>query len=127
MRLPLVGLVVLLAAAGTANADKRTQDLVPPLERELAGCGVQTAGLAKVAAGAAALAQTVEPPEREEIEKDAELLAKGHAVVKEYCDEVAALIAFLKDNAAAPYKSVEKDLDARDTKIRGLRKEARKQ
>jgi hypothetical protein len=123
----LVGLVVLLAAVAPARADKRTQDLVPQLERELAGCGVQAAGLAKVAAGAAGLAKTVEATERDEIEKDAAALASGHALVKGYCDEVAALIAFLKDHAATAYKTVEKELDARDNKLRGLRKEARKQ
>lgn len=123
----LVGVIVLLAAAAPARADKRTNDLIPQLQRELAGCGVQAAGLAKVAAGAAALAKSAEAAERDELDKDAAALASGHALVKGYCDEVASLIAFLKEHAATPYKTVEKELDTRDNKLRGLRKDARKQ
>jgi len=46
--------------------------------------------------------------------------------VKKYCAEVTGLVDFLKANAAAPYKSVERELDTRDNSVRKLRKESKK-
>ncbi|HWU87513.1 MAG TPA: hypothetical protein VN253_09575 [Kofleriaceae bacterium] len=115
-----------LALAGTAHADKKLQELKPDFAREVAGCQVQTNGIAKVLAGATELAKTAEPDERAELERDVEQLTRGLALEKEYCDEVAAMIAFIDANAAAPYRSVERELDARYTKIVKLRAATKK-
>jgi hypothetical protein len=90
------------------------------------GCAVQTSGLAKVATGAAALVKTAEAGEREELERDAERLGKAAAQVKEYCDAVGEMVTFLQANADTPYRKVERDIDARDNKVRKMRTDAKK-
>jgi len=125
MRLAWI-LVFALAPAGTAHADKKLLDFKPDFVREVAGCQVQTNGITKVLAGATELVKTVEPGERAELERDVEQLAKSLALEKEYCDEVAAMIAFIDANAAAPYRSVERELDTRYTKIVKLRAASKK-
>ena len=120
-------LFVILAAAGSARADKKLQDLTPNFERESAGCQVQSNGLARIVTGVAALVKTTtEIAEREELERDAEKVTKGHEQIKEYCDEVTALVTFLRDNANTAYKDVERELDTRDNKVRKLRVSAKK-
>jgi hypothetical protein len=117
---------ITLALAGTAHADKKLVDFKPDFVREVAGCQVQVNGITKVLAGATELVKTVEPGERAELERDVEQLAKGLALEKAYCDEVAAMIAFIDANAAAPYRSVERELDTRYTKIVKLRAASKK-
>lgn len=118
--------LVLLAAAGTAHADKKLLDFKPEFVREVTGCQVQVSGITKVHAGAAELLKTAEAAERAELERDVEQLAKGLAVEKEYCDEVAAMIAFIDANATTPYKTVELELDTRYKKIVRLRAASKK-
>jgi hypothetical protein len=118
--------LVLIALAGTAHADRKLQGFKPAYVREVTGCQVQVSGLAKVLAGATELAKTGETAERAELEHDVDQLAKGHALVKEHCDEVASMIAFIDANAAAPYRSIERELDARYKKIVQLRAASRK-
>jgi len=115
-----------IALAGTAHADKKLQGFKPDFVHEAAGCQVQTSGIAKVLAGATELAKTVEAAERAELEHDVDQLTGGLALEKAYCDEVAAMVAFLDANAAATYRSVERELDARYTKIVKLRAASKK-
>jgi hypothetical protein len=117
--------LVMIALVSTAHADKKLQAWKADFVRELAGCQVQTRGLAKVLAGATELARTAEPVDRTEREHDVEQLTHGLAIEKEYCDEVAAVIAFLEANPAALYRSIERELDARYTRIVKLRAAAK--
>jgi hypothetical protein len=118
--------LLLLALAGTALADQKLQSFKPDFVRELTGCKVQVNGLTTVLTGATELVKTIEAAERPELERDIEQLTKGLAVEKEYCDEVAAMIAFIDANAAAPYRSIAPELDARYNKIVKLRAASKK-
>lgn len=118
--------LVMIALAGTAHADKKLQGFKADFVHEAAGCQVQVNGLARVLAGATELARTAEPAERAERDHDVEQLTQGLAIEKAYCDEVAAVIVFLDANAAAPYRAVERELDARYTRIVKLRAAAKK-
>ena len=126
MRLPWLVLVVWLAPAGAARADQKLVSFKPDFVREVKGCQVQVSGIAMVLAGATELARTAEPAERAGFERDVEQVTKGHAVVKEYCDEVAGMIAFIDANASAPYRAVAPELDARYKKIVKLRVDSKK-
>ncbi len=126
MRRAWLVMIVTVSLAGTAHADRKLQSFKPDFVREAAGCQVQASGLTKVLAGATELAKSGEPAERAELARDGELLAAGLAVVKEHCDEVAAMIAFIDANATAPYRSVASELDARYKKIVKLRAASKK-
>lgn len=117
---------LLVVLAGTAAADKRITDMTPGFEREAQTCAVQVSGLEKVQTGSQTLAPTLSPEDKAALDKDLETLAGGLAGVKAYCAEVTDLVTFLKASSAASYKSVEKQLDERDNKVRKLRKEAKK-
>ncbi len=116
---------IVLATAGTARADQKLQSFKPEFVREATGCQVQVNGLTRVLAGATELAKAAEAAERAELERDAAQLTAGLAVVKEHCDEVAAMIAFIDANASAPYRSVALELDGRYKKIVKLRAAAK--
>jgi hypothetical protein len=124
MRIVIV--VVLLALAANAHADKKIQEFIPALEREHGACTSQVAGMLKVSNGATALAKVADATEKAELEKAAAALAKGHAAVADYCNELGALVTYLKDNADAAYKTVEREIDARHTKVGTLRREAKR-
>jgi hypothetical protein len=115
-----------LALAGTAHADQKLVSFKPDFVREVAGCQVQTNGLTRVLDGATELGKTVEADERTELAADIDQLTKGLALVKEYCEEVAGMIAFIDAHAAAPYRAVERELDARYNKIVKLRASSKK-
>lgn len=115
-----------LVLAGSAHADKKIQDLKPDFVHEAAGCQVQASGLTKVLAGATELARTAVPAETAELAADIDQLTQGLARVKEHCDEVAAMVAFLDASAAASYRSVERELDTRYNKIVKLRAASKK-
>jgi hypothetical protein len=117
--------LVLLALAGPAHADQKLVGFKPEFVREAAGCQVQARGLTRVQGGAAELAKAAEAAERAELERDLEQLTSGLAAVQAHCDEVAAVIAFIDANASAPYRSVERELDARYKKIVKLRAAAK--
>jgi hypothetical protein len=51
----------------------------------------------------------------QEAARDAAALAAGAAQYKQYCDDVAGFVAYLKDKAGVPYKTVERELDERAT------------
>ncbi|MEO8705379.1 MAG: hypothetical protein ABI867_35375 [Kofleriaceae bacterium] len=117
--------ILLMLVCQTAWADPKIQSFIPGLERELAGCVGQVSGNDKVAARAAAYVKT-DAPDKADAEKDAAALAAGAALYKQYCDEVAGFVAYLKDQAKVPYKSVEREIDTRDNKLRQLRRDAKK-
>lgn len=121
MRLALL----LLCVAATAHADKRITDMTPGFEREAQTCTTQVSGLEKVQAGGAAIAPTLSPEDKAQLDKDLATLADGLAGVKTYCAEVTGLVDFLKANATASYKSVEGELDKRDNSVRKLRKQSK--
>jgi hypothetical protein len=122
----LAWLLTIAALGGTAHADKKIQDLKPDFVHEVAGCQVQASGITKVLAGATELAKTAEPAETAELEADVDQLTQGLARVKEHCDEVAAMVAFLDASAAASYRSVEREIDTRYNKIVKLRAASKK-
>lgn len=120
-------LLLLCLASAVAHADKKIQDLTPGYDREHTACVSQAAGMHKIANGTAALAKTAPEAERPELEKAAAALAKGTVAFDDYCTELGGLVAFLKDQAAAAYKAVEREIDTRATKVSRLRREAKKQ
>ncbi len=115
-----------LLIAGPAAADKKIQQMTPGFEREAQTCATQISGLVKVQTGSATLVPTLSPEDKSTLDKDLETLAAGLAGVKAYCAEVRALVDLLEANAAAPYKSIEKELDTRDNKVRKLRRDSKK-
>lgn len=120
-------LLVVCLGSVTAHADKKIQDLTPGYQREHTACVSQAAGMQKIANGTAALAKTAPEPERPELAKAAAALAAGTVAFDAYCTELGGLVTFLEAQAAAAYKSVERELDARATKVSKLRREAKKQ
>jgi hypothetical protein len=122
----LAVMFVVTLGAGTAAADKKIQQMTPGFDREAQTCATQVSGLEKVQTGSSTLAPTLSPEDKAALDKDLETLAAGLTGVKTYCAEVTGLVEFLKANAAAPYKSVEKELDTRDNKVRKLRKDSKK-
>ena len=114
--------LLLILVASTAYADKKTQQMVPGFEREAATCAVQISGLKKVQTGSATLGPSLSPEDKTALDADLATLATGLAGVEAYCTEVTDLVTFLKASATASYKSVEKELDTRDNKVRKLRK-----
>ena len=119
-------LLVTIALVGTAHADKKLQGYKSDFTKEVGGCQVQTRGISRVLTGATELLKTVAADGRAELERDVDELTSGLAQVKEYCDEVAGAIAFLDANAGATYRSVERELDARYSKIVKLRAASKK-
>ncbi len=120
-------MLLVVLAAGPAHADKRIQGLIPGYQREATACSRQSAGMQKVATGVATLARAAEDREKVELEKAAEVLAKGGAAVAEYCSEVGALVSYLKEHADDAYKTVEREIDGRASKTSRLRREAKRQ
>ncbi len=118
--------LALLLVASTAAADKKLQQMTPGFEREAQSCKIQVSGLEKVQTQTATLVPSLSPEDKAALDKDLEVLANGLVTVKAYCTEVTELAAFLKTNAAAAYRSVEAQLDARDNKVRKLRKDSKK-
>lgn len=122
--LVLVGLLVV--TAGSARADKKIVEMTPLYRKEAAGCQVEARGLAKIASGVSALLPTLEDPaEKARVAEDAAAVAAGLAQLEAYCGEVSAMVSFLEAHAKASYRSVEKELDARDNQIRKGRREAK--
>lgn len=121
----VLALAVLLAAT-TAAADKKIQQMTPGFEREAKTCATQISGLEKVQSGSTALGPSLSPEDKTALDADLVTLASGLAVVKAYCAEVTGLVEMLQANAAAPYRSVERELDTRDNKVRKLRRDSKK-
>lgn len=119
-------IAVLLAATVTAHADKKIQGMTPGFSKELSGCQVEVRGLSRMVEGATNLLATLAGTERDELEKDLAALTAASTTMTSYCTEVEGMVKFLEANAAAAYKSVEKEIDTRDNAVRKLRKGAKK-
>lgn len=118
--------LVLIALAGTAHADQKLLSFKPDFVREEKGCQVQVNGLTAVVTGGTELAKAAGDGERADLERDVEQVSKGLALVKEHCDEVAGVIAFIDANASAQYRAIQRELDERYKKIVKLRAAAKK-
>ena len=114
--------LLLVLVASAAHADKKIQAMTPGFQREAQTCTTQVSGLKKVQTGAGALAATLSPEDKAQLDKDLEALKTGLAGVEAYCAAVTELVAFLEASKSASYKSVEKELDTRDNNVRKLRK-----
>ena len=120
-------IVLAIAVLGaTAYADKKIQGMTPGFVKEAASCQIEVRGLARVIAGSAELAATLSGAERTQLDADLVAVRAANTNVVAYCTAVEDLAKFLQDNAAATYKSVEKDIDTRDNTVRKLRKDAKK-
>lgn len=117
-------MVLGLLVADAALADKKLADTAARFSRELAACEMQEGGLATVLAKTRTLV-TTNPPDKPELDKDIERLAQGHALVEAYCTDVRAMVAFLDEHAEAAYKTVQKELAARDAAVRKTRREGK--
>ncbi len=123
MRRPLA--FALLLVASTAAADNKLQQMTPGFAREAQSCAVQVSGLEKVQTGSAKLAPTLTADDKAALELDLRTLSSGLVTVRAYCTEVTELVAFLQANAGAAYRSFERELDARDNKLRKLRRDSK--
>jgi hypothetical protein len=121
-----VAVLFILLTASTVAADKKLQELLPNYQREHGACTTQAGGMQKVATGVAALAKQASEADRPELEKAAAALAKGSMAFTEYCGELGGLIGYLQANADAVYKSVEREIDTRASKVSKLRREAKR-
>jgi hypothetical protein len=117
---------VLAVGVGTAHADKQLDDLRTMYKKEAAGCTRSRDGLVKVVDGATELAKSIAEAEKADLDKDLATLTKGLETVKAYCAELDAVNGVLEANPTAKYKTLEKDLDERDNKIRKLRAASKK-
>lgn len=118
-------LVVVALLATNAWADKKIVDMTPGYKREADACAMQEGGLGLMVTRTRSFVAT-NPPDKAELEKDVERLAKGHQIVVAYCAEVTAFVKFLEDNASAAYKTVQKELGTRSNAVRKARTEAKK-
>lgn len=109
---------------GTAHADQKIVSMTPLFVKESTACEVQASGLAKLATGATTLAAA--HAEDAQLQADATRLAAGLEQMRTYCAEVAAMVTLLRDNAKTAYRAIEKEIDARDNKIRKQRREAKR-
>ena len=123
MRVFIVAIVI--ASSAAVWADKKIVDMTPGYKREHEACAMQEGGLALMVTRTRSFVAT-NPPDKAELEKDLERLAKGHAVVVAYCAEVTALVKLLEDSANVAYKKVQKDIGTRSNAIRKARNEAKK-
>jgi hypothetical protein len=112
---------VVLASPRLARADAKTQALIPGYDKEANACDVRAAGLEKVGAGAAELVSPPSPPD-DDLQADLVKLAAAHDTVVSYCDALAAMLQLLRADPSASYRSLEKQIDDSDNKIRALRK-----
>ncbi len=122
----VVPCLAVLLAASSAAADKKIQGMTPGFVKELSACQVEVRGLARMVSGTTNLVATLQGSERDAINADLAVLTAASATVTSYCTEVEGMVTFLKSNASAAYKSVEKDIDTRDNAVRKLRREAKK-
>jgi len=111
MRWMVIFAMVVLSAR--AYADPRIGQLITGYEKEAAACKIHADGIAKVLDGAKDLPDA---------SADVDALAKTAAVNQDYCSALAAVLELLRADPNASYKSLEKQLDDYDNKIRKLRK-----
>jgi hypothetical protein len=119
----ILSVVVVGALAAHASADSRITQLIAGYEKEATGCQTHADGVAKVQAGGKTLLAA--GPD-EAVAADVEKLDAGHAAVQAYCDELKATLDMLRADPNASYKSLEKQIDDHDNKIRKLRQSSKK-
>jgi len=109
-----------------AGADAKLDELKTFYKKEAAGCVRSRDGLAKVVEGGATLVKVAPEGERAEPYKDLALVGKGLEIVQGYCAELDGVVAVLEANPTAKYKTLERDLDMRDNRIRKGRAASKK-
>jgi hypothetical protein len=115
--------IVLVLLTAPAWADGKLKELETGYDKEVTSCATHASGVAKVLAGAKEL---VAAAPDDALAADVDKLDKGHAAVQAYCDEVAATLVLLRADPKATYKSLERQLDEKDNKIRKLRAASKK-
>jgi hypothetical protein len=116
-----VSAAVVVALAGLAFADGRLKDLETGYDKELRACRIGARGFAIALERGKPMVG-----ELPEIAADLDQLDKGQAVVVAYCDAVDSVLALLRADPNASYKSLERQLDERDNQIRKLRAASKK-
>ena len=117
----LVSLVTLGGLVRSAAADKQIQDMTPGYAKEAASCSAQRSGLSKIVSGGTELSAGTDAS----VAADVAIVQAELTVVQQYCDELDGLVATLKEHADGKYKAIERDLDARDNRVRKLRKQSK--
>ncbi len=107
---------VVAALAGHASADAKIAALITGYEKEAGSCKIHLDGVTKVKTGAEGLPDAA---------ADVETLAKGQAAVQAYCEELSVTLELLRGDPNATYKSLERQLDDHDNKIRKLRQSSK--
>ncbi len=115
MRAPLAGLLVAMLTTA-ASADRQIDQAIKLYERETRVCGKNLRGINVVLVRGQAIAAKVP-----DLAEDLAELGKAQATVKRHCDEVASMLAFLLGASTETYKSIQKEFDERDKKIRAER------
>jgi len=110
-----IALACLLVAALHVNAsgDAKIKQLLAFNERELRPCLKNSRGVAVVLERGKPIA-TID----KEVADDLAELAKIHTIVQGQCDEISAMIDFLRANSSATFKQIQKDFEERDKRIR---------
>jgi hypothetical protein len=124
MRACLVALALMLLCGGVAHADKKLAELATGYQRESETCAIQAGGIAKVADGAQQLAAAT--PDDAALADAVAKLAAGRTVVDDYCAQLTGVLAVLSADPTATYRSLERELDERDNKIRAARNASKK-
>jgi hypothetical protein len=118
-----VGVSMVLALASPVAADSKIGELTTGYAKEAASCQVHADGVAKVDAGGKLL--LADRPD-DAVAADVAKLDAAHVTVQAYCDEINAVLELLRADPKATYKSLERQLDERDNKIRKLRQASKK-
>jgi hypothetical protein len=116
-----LGLLAILVST-TATADSRTKQLAQGYEKELGACHTRSDGVAKVTTGTQSLVDAGQT----QYQSDLDALKAGLDGVKAYCTELQATLDLITSDPNASYKSLEKQLDEHDNKIRKLRQSSKK-
>jgi hypothetical protein len=112
---------VVVGIASSALADGRLKELETGYDKELRACQFGARGITiAIERGKPMLGDLPE------LAPDLELLEKGQAVVGAYCDAVDSVLALIRADPKATYKSLERALDERDNQIRKLRAASKK-
>jgi hypothetical protein len=113
----------ILLLATRVHADARIDQIVKGYEHEQTSCKIHEGGVAKMLDGATML---LERGHEDGLAEDVKSLHAAHEAVASYCTALATTIDFLKGDSSASYKSLEKEIGARDNHIRSLRTQSKK-
>lgn len=108
---------MLVGLLGTpAAADRQIDQHIKFFEKETRVCGKNLRGMSVVIERGRGVASS-DP----EIASDLAELTKAHGAVKSHCDEVASMLAFLLGASSETFRSIQKEFDERDNRIRAER------